>query len=149
MAQEATSMATIAASNQRILSGTTTRENLLDLTGRFMAAFNRLDLDGVMAFFAEDAIYDEFNGRRNASLAAIRAAFEPQFAGAFGPIQFLEEDLFVDAESGKVMASWRCTLEIKGDPTSWRGLALLHFVGGKLVRKLTYAKTKLPLFESA
>ena len=89
----------------------------------------------------------EFSGRRNVGKAAIRAAFTPQFAGAFGTMRFLDEDLFADAASGKVMASWRCTLVVKGKPTAWRGLDLLHFAGGKLVQKLTYAKAKSPLFE--
>ena len=74
--------------------------------------------------------------------------FEPQFNGAYGEMKFLDEDLFADAEAGKVMTSWRCTLSIKGEPTSWRGLDLLHFKGDKLVQKLTYAKTKVPLFQS-
>jgi uncharacterized protein (TIGR02246 family) len=123
------------------------REHLLDLTTRFMNAFNRNDLDAVMAFFADDGVYDEFNGKRNEGKAAIRAAFTPQFTGAFGDMKFLDEDLFVDPDTGKVMASWRCTLSVKGQPTSWRGLDLLHFRGEKLVRKLTYAKAKVPLFE--
>jgi uncharacterized protein (TIGR02246 family) len=123
------------------------RQQLVDLTTRFIEAFNRNDLDTVMSFFADDAVYDEFNGTHNKGKAAIRAAFTPQFTGAFGKMQFLDEDLFVDAETGKVMASWRCTLAVKGQPTSWRGLDLLHFRGEKLLRKLTYAKTKVPLFQ--
>jgi ketosteroid isomerase-like protein len=123
------------------------RSHLIELTNRFVAAFNRNDLDAVMEFFAEDGVYDEFNGRRNVGKAAIRAAFEPQFNGAYGRMQFLDEDLFADPETGKVMASWRCTLSVKGQPTSWRGLDLLHFAGDKLVQKLTYAKTKVPLFQ--
>lgn len=123
------------------------RDELVDMTRRFLEAFNREDLDAVMEFFADDAIYDEFNGRRNIGKAAIRAAFTPQFTGAFGTMRFLDEDLFADAASGKVMASWRCTLSVKGQPTSWRGLDLLHFSGGKLVQKLTYAKAKSPLFQ--
>ncbi|MGH7931987.1 MAG: nuclear transport factor 2 family protein [Candidatus Binataceae bacterium] len=123
------------------------RTQLIEMTRRFVDAFNRNDLVTVMEFFAADGVYDEFNGRRNVGKAAIRAAFEPQFTGAFGKMQFLDEDLFADAESGKVMASWRCTLTVKGKPTSWRGLDLLHFAGDKLVRKLTYAKAKSPLFQ--
>jgi uncharacterized protein (TIGR02246 family) len=122
------------------------RTQLVALTRRFLDAFNRNDLDAVMAFFADDAVYDEFHGRRNVGKAAIRAAFEPQFTGRWGEMKFLDEDLFADAETGKVMASWRCTLLMKGEPTSWRGLDLLHFRGGKLVQKLTYAKAKAPLF---
>jgi uncharacterized protein (TIGR02246 family) len=123
------------------------RAQLLELTNRFMAAFNRNDLDTVMSFFSDDAVYDEFNGKHNEGKAAIRAAFTPQFTGAFGNMQFLDEDLFIDADTGKVMASWRCTLAVKGKPTSWRGLDLLLFKGDKLLRKITYAKAKAPLFE--
>jgi len=123
------------------------RQQLFNLTTRFMEAFNRNDLDTVMSFFTDDAVYDEFNGKRNEGKAAIRAAFTPQFTGAFGSMQFLDEDLFIDSDTGKVMASWRCTLSVKGQPTSWRGLDLLHFRGEKLVQKLTYAKAKVPLFQ--
>ena len=124
------------------------RDELIDLTRRFVDAFNREDLDAVMAFFADDAVHDEFNGRRNVGKDAIRAAFQPQFSGAFGAMRFLDEDLFADAESGKVMASWRCTLAIKGEPTSWRGLDLLYFADGKIAAKLTYAKARAPLFQN-
>jgi ketosteroid isomerase-like protein len=123
------------------------RQLLHDLTTRFMDAFNRNDLDTVMSFFTDDAVYDEFNGKRNEGKAAIRAAFTPQFTGTFGNMQFLDEDLFIDSDTGKVMASWRCTLSVKGQPTSWRGLDLLHFRGEKLMQKLTYTKAKVPLFE--
>ncbi|MGH7836328.1 MAG: nuclear transport factor 2 family protein [Candidatus Binataceae bacterium] len=124
-----------------------TREELIDHTRRFVDAFNRNDLDAVMTYFAAGAIYDEFNGRRNLGVDAIRAAFIPQFTGAYGEMKFLDEDLFVDVESAKVMASWRCTLSIKGRPTAWRGLDLLHFKDGKLIAKSTYAKTAAPLFQ--
>ena len=123
------------------------RQQLFNLTTRFIEAFNRNDLDTVMSFFTDDAVYDEFNGKRNEGKAAIRAAFTPQFTGAFGSMQFLDEDVFIDSDTGKVMASWRCTLSVKGQPTSWRGLDLLHFRGEKLVQKLTYAKAKVPLFQ--
>ena len=65
-----------------------TRDELVDLTRRFLDAFNREDLDAVMEFFADDGIYDEFNGKRNIGKAAIRAAFVPQFTGAFGTMRF-------------------------------------------------------------
>jgi uncharacterized protein (TIGR02246 family) len=123
------------------------REELVEATRSFLDAFNREDLDAVMEFFADDGIYDEFSGRRNVGKAAIRAAFVPQFTGAYGTMRFIDEDLFADAVTGKVMASWRCTLSVHGQPTSWRGLDLMHFANGKLVHKLTYAKTKSPLFQ--
>ncbi len=125
-----------------------TRDQLAAITADFMDAFNAADLDRTMSFFAEDGIYDEFNNVESKGLDAVREAFRPQFEGAFGEMKFLDEDLIVDAEAGKVMASWRCTLEVKGAPTSWRGLdAITYNEDGKITRKLTYAKAKAPLFE--
>ena len=49
------------------------RHALIDLVVRFTDAFNTNDLDGVMAFMAEDAVYDEFTGAVNRGKAAIRA----------------------------------------------------------------------------
>ena len=124
-----------------------TRRRLAELSRRFVTAFNDNDLDAVMSYFAEDGIYDEFNGTSNRGTDAIRAALLPQFTGRYGTMRFIDDDLFVDAEAGKVMASWRCTLEMQGQPTSWRGLDLLYFEGDVLVRKSTYAKARAPLFE--
>ncbi len=125
-----------------------TRDSLVQLTETFLKAFNDNDLDGVLSAFAEGGIYEEFNGRESKGPDAIRVAFAPQFEGAFGQMKFIDEDLMVDPVAGKVMASWRCTLEVKGQPTSWRGLDAMTFDDdGKITHKLTYAKTKAPLFE--
>ena len=123
------------------------RSSLEDLVLRFTDAFNREDLDGVMSFMSEDAIYDEFNGRQHRGKTAIREAFVPQFRGDFGKIRFQGEDLFVDADSGKALIRWLCTLENEGRTGGWRGLDILHFENGLVKEKLTYAKAKIPLIE--
>ena len=121
------------------------REKLAELVMQFTEAFNREDLDGVMSFMAEDAVYDEFNGTRNQGAAAIRAAFEPQFRGDYGNLRFHTEDLFVDAPAGKALIRWLCTLETRRGPAAWRGLDILHVENGRITEKLTYAKAKAPL----
>jgi len=121
------------------------REKLTQLVIDFTDAFNRDDLDGVMSFMADDAVYDEFNGTVNRGTAAIRAAFVPQFRGDYGKLRFHTEDLFVDAAAGKALIRWRCTLETKRGPAAWRGLDLLHVEHGRITEKLTYAKAKAPL----
>lgn len=121
------------------------RKQLEDLVVRFTEAFNRDDLDGVLSFMADDAIYDEFNGRRSRGKQAIREAFVPQFRGDFGRILFQTEDLFVDPESDKVLIRWLCVLEGDGQSGAWRGLDILHFENGLLTEKHTYAKAKVPL----
>lgn len=123
------------------------REELETATRDFTNAFNEEDLDKVMSYFAEDGVYDEFNGVRSAGKAEVRKAFEPQFSGEFGEMRFLDEDLFVDEANQKSMVSWECTLRNGDKYGGWRGLDLLHFRDGKVVQKLTYAKTERPLLK--
>ncbi len=125
----------------------TPHEALADLVRRFTDAFNRDDLDGVMGFIAEDAVYDQFDGTRSVGRAAIREAFVPQFRGDFGRIRFLTEDLFVDPATGKGLISWLCTLERDGITRGWRGLDVLHFENGLVKEKHTYAKAQVPRLE--
>src|SRR5256885_11673276 len=95
------------------------RAGLESFVLRFTEAFNRDDLDAVMALMADDAVYDEFNGRRSEGKAAIREAFVPQFRGDYGTIRFYPEDLFVETApdargagpSGKALIRWRCRLD--------------------------------------
>ncbi|PYN15794.1 MAG: hypothetical protein DME05_10620 [Candidatus Rokuibacteriota bacterium] len=121
------------------------REKLAKLFVAFTDAFNRDDLDGVMSFMADDAVYDEFNGTVNRGVAAIRDAFVPQFRGDYGKLRFHTEDLFVDAAAGKALIRWSCTLETKRGPAAWRGLDIVHVENGRITQKLTYAKAKAPL----
>ncbi len=125
-----------------------TGKELEELVIRFTDAFNREDLDGVMAFLADDAVYDQFNGARAVGKAAIRAAFVPQFRGDYGTMRFVTEDLFVDAANGKAMIRWLCTLERDGLRRGWRGLDLLHFSGRYVQEKHTYAKADVPQLQA-
>lgn len=122
---------------------------LKQLTDDFLGVFNRADVDGIMDFFTEDAVYEEFHGKVNEGKAAIRKSFEGLFSGRFGTIRFDEDDTFIDAAAGKVMSSWRLHLEMDGQPVVLGGLDLLHFDGRQIVRKLTYAKAKAGLYAPA
>jgi uncharacterized protein (TIGR02246 family) len=119
-----------------------THAELEDLVVRFTDAFNREDLDAVMEFFAEESVYDEFDGKSRRGKAEIRAAFEPQFRRVFGRMRFVTEDLFVDASSGKALISWLCTTEHDGKIRGWRGLDVLHVRDGRVIEKQTYAKAE-------
>lgn len=125
----------------------------------FVDAFNVDDLDQVMGFFADDAEYVTLEGRRRVGKAAIRAEFEAQFAGRYGQLRFLRDQLIVDAAGGAAAVSWRCEHRLGGPRTLqgllarvtgpapwWEGVDLFRFRDGLLVGKYTYGKTLLPRF---
>lgn len=124
--------------------GRDARAELERLAIDFTEAFNRDDLEAVMSYFAEGAVYDEFNDVRHVGRDAIRRAFEPQFAGRFGRMRFYTEDMFLDVAAGKALIRWLLTLEEPHRQGAYRGLDILHFEKGKLTEKHTYCKAKIP-----
>jgi len=122
---------------------------LKQLADEFLGAFNSADVDGIMSFFTEDAVYEELHGKINEGKPAIRKSFETLFSGRFGTIRFDEDDTFIDADANKVMSSWRLYLDFDEQPMVLSGLDLLYFEGHQITRKLTYVKAKTGLYEPA
>ena len=126
---------------------TNRRDELITLTNEFVDAFNRMDLDDVVAFFTEDGIYEDSTGGRHVGHAAIRSAFEPLVGGSRGKIRFDGEDVFVETDSGKVLASWRLNLDKDGAVSVIRGIDVLQFEENKLKKKMAYMKVDKPHLE--
>jgi ketosteroid isomerase-like protein len=124
------------------------RATLTQATQRFVEANNAVNLEVVMAFFSDDAVYEDIYGGSHIGKVEIRQALAPFFDGSFGKIEYVGEDLFVDADSSKIMIRWRCDMHLNGVSTSLRGLDLLHFREGKIIAKLAYSKAKEALFQS-
>ncbi len=127
----------------------TARAALEKMVIDFTEAFNRENIEEVMSYFADDAIYDEFNAVRHDGKDAIRESFVPQFRGDFGKMRFHTEDMFLDVPAGKALIRWLLTFEKAERAGGWRGLDILHFADGKLVEKHTYAKAKTPVVDKA
>jgi uncharacterized protein (TIGR02246 family) len=137
---------------------------LAGVLDRFTAAFNRSDLDAVMSHFADDARYEPGDGTYHHGLAAIRRAFEPQFAGAFGAMRFDLEDRMIDETTRKAAVRWVCRHDISSDHAGrmtpllrvalrvrygrrvgWKGVDVFHFdAANQITGKFTYANTDRP-----
>ena len=121
---------------------------LKDLTDRFVEAFNTQDLDAVMSFFAEDAVFEDLRGVPFRGTEAIRKAFKGLVTGGAGKIVFDEEDYFAEAGPDKVMTSWSLEMDIGGDRKVMRGLDLLYWRGDKIALKTTYCKADQAKYEA-
>ena len=123
------------------MNQTDRRAELDDLSSRFVGAFNRQNLDDIMSYFAESAVYEDPYGKKHETLDDIRAQFDVVVGGKLGKIKFEAEDRFIDPAAGKVMDSWVLRMWIEDETKEeriMRGLDLLHWDGYHLVRKITY-----------
>ena len=125
------------------------RDELIQLTNDFVDAFNRMNLDDVVSFFADDGIYEDSTGGRHIGHDAIRTAFEPLVGGSRGSIRFDGEDVFVETDTSKVLTSWRLNLDKDGEVSVIRGIDILEFEADKLKKKMAYMKADKPHLENS
>lgn len=113
-----------------------TLEQILD-------AFNRHDLDAIMAFFAEEAIFDaprgaEPWGNRHVGKAAVREGLAARFVG-IPDVHYAEGRHWVSGDRGT--SEWLLTgSTTAGERIAVRGCDLWQFRDGLVVRKDSYWK---------
>lgn len=112
---------------------------------RILAAFNRHDLDAIMAFFAEDAVLEsprgsEPWGTRFVGKAAVREGLAARFAG-IPDVRYAEDRHWVCGDRGA--SEWLLTgTATAGERIAVRGCDLWEFRDGLVVRKDSYWKIK-------
>jgi ketosteroid isomerase-like protein len=127
------------------LSAKAIRNILLD----WFRAWDDHDLNGVMALFHDDILFENWTGGRAQGKEALCKAWYPWFED-HGNFKFTEEDLFIDEAAQKVLYRW--SLEwpsrqrgFEGRCERRRGVDVLHFRNGKIIEKLTYSKTVIEI----
>lgn len=102
-----------------------------------------------MSLLGEDVVFENWTGAKVTGKEALRKAWAPWFAN-HGGFRFTTEDLFVDEKAQRVLFQW--TLEwpsmekgLQGKPERRRGVDVMHFRDGKIVRKYTYSKTTVEI----
>lgn len=142
--------------------------SMVETLDGYMEAFNDHDLDRVMTFFADDAVYCPGNGAERVGRPAIREELEPQFKLAFGAMRFDECDRIIDEGCRKIVIRYVCRHDLAhmkpvnlawrmkrllfglllGDRFGWEGADAFHFDdSGKIKRKFTYAGYTRPRLE--
>jgi ketosteroid isomerase-like protein len=108
-------------------------------------AFNRHDTDGVMSFFADDAVFEtprgpEACGRRLVGTDQVRDGVAARFAG-LPDVHYGEATHFVSGDRG--VSEWTLTgTTPDGERLELRGCDLWTFRGGKVIRKDSYWKLR-------
>ena len=125
------------------------RDEIQKALAKWNRAWDEHDLEGVMGLFHKDILFENWTGGRVQGKEALRKAWEPWFQ-KHGGFRFIGEDTFIDEGEQKVLYQW--TLEwpstekgYQGQVEKRRGLDVMHFKNGKIIRKSTYSKTTLEI----
>ena len=133
---------------------------IVETIKKYWDAFNANDLNTVMTCFSDDSIYQPGDGKTHRGKVEIRAAFEPQFNGAYGAMRFDELDRVIDLENRKMAIRYVCRHDISdtkprglvmffrgivtrlfvGKRFGWQGVDVFHFdAEGKIKEKYSYS----------
>ena len=111
------------------------------------AAFDAHDLEAIMAYFADDAVFEwprgpEPWGHRVIGKAAVREAFAARFAG-IPDVRYTDDVHFVDGHRGA--SEWTLSgTTTSGERIEIRGCDLWTFRDGQIVKKDSYWKIRTP-----
>ncbi len=126
-----------------------TKRQIVDIFTRWNEAWNKHDIDKVAELFHEEIVFENWTGAKIRSAKALKKAWEPWFK-SHGGFHFNTEDLFVDEEAQKVLFQWSLDWpsfekRYHGRPEHRRGVDVIHFEDGKIIRKYTYSKTTVEI----
>ncbi|MBW2181586.1 MAG: nuclear transport factor 2 family protein [Deltaproteobacteria bacterium] len=125
------------------------KEEIIDALSKWNQAWDMYDLDGVMALFHKDIIFDNWTGGQAKGKENLHKAWDPWFKNNQG-FKFTGEDTFIDVDEQKVLYQWHLdwpSMEkgYEGKLETRRGIDVMHFENGKIVQKLTYSKTTIEI----
>lgn len=111
---------------------------------KWLVAWNRHDLDEVVALFSETAVFETWAGLRIEGRESIREAWSEWFGA--GGFSFDSEDMIIDEAAQTVVFPWVYEGPAKcfdGRIERRRGIDLIRFRDGMIAEKITYTKTSL------
>lgn len=126
----------------------------------FAEAFENCELDKVMTWFAPDAVYTSYDGKRCKGHSAIRKEFSRLFSGTYGRLIFHHGHTIVDEQEKKVVYTWSCEHDLTqgcspllkpirfftSTNKSWEGLDIFLFdkAGKRIIEKQVYCRALVP-----
>ena len=125
------------------------RDEIVKAMTEWNKAWDNHDLEGVMALFHDEVVFDNWTGGQARGKEKLRQAWTPWFAN-HGGFKFTHEDLFIDEPEQKLLYRWRLDWPsfekgYEGRPEARRGVDVISFQDGKIIEKYTYSKTTIEI----
>jgi ketosteroid isomerase-like protein len=125
------------------------KEEIKNTLRQWNLAWDRHDLEAVMELFHEQVLFDNWTGGKAEGKEALKKAWGPWFKN-HGDFKFTEEETFIDEAEQKVLYRWLLEWPsfekgYEGKVEKRRGVDVLHFKDGKIIKKLSYSKTTIEI----
>jgi len=117
----------------------------LDTMREVVDAFNRHDLDAIMSYFADDAVFEsphgpDPRGTRYVGKDAVRVGLGKRFEG-IPDVHYGDDDHFLSADGLRGVSEWTLTgTTTGGERLEVRGCDIWTFQDGRIVVKDSYWK---------
>jgi taurine dehydrogenase small subunit len=117
----------------------------VEMLANIAAAFDRHDLEGILRYFADDAVFESPRGpdrwgQRFVGKRALRDAFAARFSG-IPDIRYQDDDHFADGDRGA--SEWTLSgTTTDGQRIEVRGCDLWTFRGDEVVKKDSFWKIR-------
>ena len=118
---------------------------------QWLMAWDEYNLDAVMEIMHDDVIFENWTGEIIQGKNKLRRSWIPWFRN-HGNFKFSEEDIFIDEQEQKVLFQWKLDwpsmeAEYQGLKELRRGVDVIHFLDGQIIRKYSYSKTNIQIDE--
>ena len=126
-----------------------TRKEIEIFWNNWNAAWDNHDLDSIMEFFHDDIYFNNWTGGYVKGRENLRDAWHDWLLN-HGNFKFSQEEIFIDEQKQKLLYRWKLewpSIEkgYEGEPEKRRGVDVVHFKDGKIIKKFTYSKTTLEI----
>lgn len=113
----------------------------------WIVAWNSHDIEGVMALFHDEVVFENWDGNEIRGRRELRRAWTSWF-NDHGDFHFTLEDIFIDVDLQKALFMWELEWPsrergLEGEREIRRGVDVLCFKDGKIISKITYSKTTI------
>jgi ketosteroid isomerase-like protein len=126
-----------------------TREEIKNALKEWNLSWDNHDLEGVLKLMHDEVLFENWTGGKARGKENLKKGWASWFA-SHGGFRFIEEETFIDEKEQKVLFRWQLvwpSLErgFEGKPEKRRGVDVIHFQDGKIIKKLTYSKTTIEI----
>ncbi len=126
-----------------------TRNEIEALWDNWNNAWDNHDLEEVIKLVHDDIYFDNWTGGNAKGKKRLRDAWHDWFLN-HGNFQFFQEEIFIDVQDQKLLYRWELVWPsfakgYEGKQEKRRGVDVIHFKEGKIIKKLTYSKTTLEI----